>query len=89
MLWARYPRSEVATQGYTEDYCWGDKTISFCHCPVCGCTTHWYSLKRDGGDVGVNARLVDGFEEIGGISASRYSFRGDAVPVQLLEGANG
>jgi hypothetical protein len=87
MLWARYKDREVGVQGYTEPYSFGEKSICFCHCPKCGCTTHWQSL-RVGGDVGVNVRLIDGFEQTGGEDV-RYSFGGAPVRVQMLEDANG
>lgn len=33
------------------------------HCPVCGCGTHWMSLGEDFGKMGINARLLDNFDE--------------------------
>ena len=87
MLWAHYPEHEVGVDGNTEPYTWGDETICFCHCPKCGCTTHWQSLRK-GGHTGVNARLIDSFTEAG-FENAQYSFGGEAVPVHTLEGANG
>ena len=90
MLWAHYGGGEVATDGFTEDYSWGDRTICFCHCPKCGCTTHWQSnTEGERAKMGVNARLIDGFTEDGGGAASRYSFGGAAAEMRLLQGANG
>ena len=89
MLWAHYSEEEVGTDGYTEGYSWGSGNLCFCHCPNCGCTTHWHSTKKDGAKMGVNARLVDGFQESGGASSSRYSFGNGPVEVRQLEGATG
>ena len=89
MLWAHYPEEDVHTDGFTEGYVWGSGTISFHHCPKCGCTTHWLPTGRGSGRIGVNARLISGFEEEGGASTSTYSFSGTPVELQLLSGANG
>lgn len=86
MLWAEYPESEAATAGNTEPYSWGRETICFCHCPKCGCTTHWYSLTGPP-RLGVNARLIDGFEQKA--AAGAFSFGDGPVAVRLLEGAAG
>ncbi len=37
--------------------------IGIHHCPTCGCGTHWQSLGEDFGKMGINARLLDGFDE--------------------------
>ena len=61
-LWAYYhPREAtiVAAPGATTPYIWGDRTIAFHHCKVCGCATHWASLEADADRMGVNARLMD------------------------------
>jgi hypothetical protein len=62
-LWAYYAPREVeviAMAGATVPYAWGDRTIAFHHCKVCGCLTHWRSLgDLDVGRMGVNARLID------------------------------
>ena len=86
MLWAEYAHSEAAADGNTEPYSWGDRSICFCHCPKCGCTTHWHSM-TDSARIGVNARLIDGFEESAGASA--FTFGNGPVEVRLLQGANG
>lgn len=62
-LVAYYPPSDVSVEGPTTAYVWGDRMIGIHHCPVCGCGTHWESLGEDFGRVGVNARLLDGFDE--------------------------
>jgi hypothetical protein len=33
------------------------------HAFLCGCGTHWETLGQDFGKMGVNARLLDGFDE--------------------------
>jgi len=87
MLWARYSGSDVEIDGYTEEYSWGDHKVSFCHCPKCGCTTHWCSHQK-ADVIGVNARLFDHFEQHG-IENVEYSFGGDPVKTRVLEDANG
>ena len=32
--------------------------------PTCGCGTHWKTLGEDFGRMGVNARLLDGFDPV-------------------------
>jgi len=63
VLWAYYPPGEVtiaAAPDATTAYAWGDKTIAFHHCNLCGCATHWASLAEPPIDrMGVNARLMD------------------------------
>ena len=62
-LMAYYPDDDaVAVTGDTAVYIWGDKMIGLHHCPVCGCHTHWRTLGEDFGKMGVNARLLDGFD---------------------------
>ena len=56
-------RGEVRISGETRAYVWGDRMIGIHHCPVCGCGTHWETLGEDFGRMGVNARLLDGFDE--------------------------
>jgi len=89
MLWAHYPDAQVAVDGFTEGYAWGDETITFHHCPKCGCTTHWQSIVRTGGEMAVNARLIDGFAEAGGATTSTYTFSGRPVTLRQLHGARG
>ena len=64
-LVAYYPPAEVAVEGETTPYVWGDRMIGIHHCPTCGCGTHWQTLGEDFGRMGVNARLLDGFAEAG------------------------
>jgi hypothetical protein len=61
-LVAYYPDEAVTVEGETAVYVWGDRMIGLHHCPTCGCTTHWKTLGEDFGRMGVNARLIDGFD---------------------------
>jgi hypothetical protein len=61
-LMVYYPDDEVAVTGETAVYVWGDRMIGLHHCPACGCFTHWRTLGEDFGRMGVNARLLDGFD---------------------------
>jgi hypothetical protein len=61
-LGAYYPDDSVRVTGETAVYVWGDRMIGIHHCPACGCLTHWKTLGEDFGKMGVNARLLDGFE---------------------------
>jgi hypothetical protein len=62
VLWAYYPPDQVAISAAPEAtaaYVWGDATIEFRHCRVCGCVSHWAPLDdRFPGRMGVNARLM-------------------------------
>lgn len=60
---AYFPPEQVTVTGETTAYIWGDRMIGIHHCPVCGCGTHWATLGEDFGKMGVNARLIDGFDE--------------------------
>lgn len=62
-LVAYYPDRDVRITGETRAYIWGDRMIGLHHCPVCGLVTHWQTLGEDFGRMGVNARLLDGFDE--------------------------
>jgi len=65
-LMAYFNPSEVKVVSILEsvdEYLWGDKSLSFIRCQVCGCYSHWKSLdpnqvKR----MGVNARLFTNIE---------------------------
>ena len=61
-LVAYYPDADVTIEGPTIAYVWGDRMIGTHHCPTCGCTTHWRTLGEVFGKMGVNARLLDGFD---------------------------
>ena len=60
-LWAYYPDADVAIDGATDAYVWGTRSIGIHHCRTCGCVTHWRTLGRDFGRMGINARLLEGF----------------------------
>jgi hypothetical protein len=61
VLWAYYSPAQVrivATEGATEGYLWGDKSIEFHRCRKCGCVTHWAAATESADRMGVNARLM-------------------------------
>ncbi|HEY2446760.1 MAG TPA: GFA family protein [Rhizomicrobium sp.] len=61
VLWAYYsPRQVqiVPATGATQFYMWGDKSIAFHRCLVCGCVTHWAPVDATRDRMGVNARLM-------------------------------
>ena len=61
VLWAYYDPAHVriiATEGATEGYLWGDKSIEFHRCRNCGCVTHWAAVRQPADRMGVNARLM-------------------------------
>jgi hypothetical protein len=72
---AYFPPGEVRISGRTTAYIWGDRMIGIHHCPVCGCGTHWDSLGENFGKMGINARLLDGFDE-------------DAIEVRKIDNRN-
>jgi hypothetical protein len=83
-LVAYYPDDgRVRVEGRTEPYIWGDRMIALHHCPVCACGTHWDSTGESHGKVGVNARLLDGFE----LREGRPLIDGREVEVRLLDNA--
>jgi hypothetical protein len=53
------------------------------HCPVCGCHTDWRSTGESYGKVGVNARLLDGFE----VRDGRYFLDSSELEVRFLDNA--
>jgi hypothetical protein len=62
VLWAYYsPRQVRFTAGgdATEAYMWGDKSLGFHRCKVCGCVTHWAAVDKSHDRMGVNANLMD------------------------------
>ena len=82
---AYYPDDgAVKIEGETVPYIWGDKMISLHHCPTCGCFTDWRSTGESYGKVGINARLLDGYEEREGKSF----IDGREVEVRFLENAD-
>ena len=74
-LMAYYRPEEVRVEGETATYETGDRFIRLHHCTACGCHTHWSANPEAlAGELpeevraalaerlGVNARLLDGFE---------------------------
>jgi hypothetical protein len=62
VLWAYYsPRDVtiVATEGATDTYLWGNRSIRFHRCKICGCVTHWAAVDPKSNRMGINARLMD------------------------------
>lgn len=61
-LWAYYTRDQVnliADPEALTRYCWGDRSIEFCHCRRCGCLTHYESVDRHAGSrFALNARML-------------------------------
>jgi hypothetical protein len=57
------PPDQVRISGETTAYAWGDRIIGIHHCPICGCGTYWQSLGEDFGKMGINARLLEDFDE--------------------------
>ncbi len=85
-LIAYYPDDgSVRISGETVAYIWVDRMISQHHCPTCGCFTDWRSTGESYGRVGVNARLLDGFEWREG----KAVIDGREVEVRLLDNADG
>ena len=60
---AYYPPDQVRIAGATTAYVRGDRMIGIHFCPTCGCGTHWATLGEDFGKVGINARLINDFDE--------------------------
>ena len=84
-LMAYYPDDGgVRVEGPTEPYIWGDRMIALHHCPVCACFTDWRSTGESHGKVGVNARLLDGFE----IRDGKVLFDGRAIEIRYMNNAD-
>lgn len=44
----------------SKSYEWGDKDILFCHCPICGCSTHYEGTATSGLDrIAINANMLE------------------------------
>jgi hypothetical protein len=60
VLYAYYTRAEarlVAGHDAIAIYQWGDRSIEFCHCRHCGCSTHYESVDKDADSrFAINAR---------------------------------
>jgi hypothetical protein len=70
VLWAYDAPDNVRIappSGATDTYAWGDRSLEFHRCKVCGNVTHWSPIgDRDPGRMGVNARLM-GPEALDGV----------------------
>jgi hypothetical protein len=84
-LMAYYPDDgSVKIEGETVPYIWGDRMISLHHCPVCACFTDWRSTGESYGKVGVNARLLDGFE----VREGKFLLDGAELEVRYFDNAD-
>jgi hypothetical protein len=83
-LIAYYPDDgSVRVEGPTQPYIWGDRMIAMHHCPTCACFIHWTSTGESYGRVGVNARMLDGFE----VRQGKAVLDGQEVEVRFLDNA--
>lgn len=97
VLMAYYPPGAVRVEGETATYLSGDRFIRIHHCPACPCLTHWSAnpeaLARSDlpegvravldERMGVNARLLDGFEMREGVPF----FGGREVELRFFDNA--
>lgn len=47
-LWIYAPVPKVTVTGPTISYAYGEKSLAFHSCSICGCTSHWENLLMDG-----------------------------------------
>ena len=84
----------------TQTYLTGDRFIRLHHCPTCACHTHWdANAEALAGDLpeaaraalttrmGINARLLDGFEMREGVNGAVAFFGGVELEVRFLDNA--
>ncbi len=84
-LMAYYPDDgKVRVMGETVPYVHGDRMIAFNHCAICACQVGWVSTGESYGRVGINARLLDGFE----LRDGRFLFDGRELEVRYLDNAS-
>jgi hypothetical protein len=101
-LMAYYSPEEVRVDGETATYLTGDRFIRLHHCPACACHTHWdanpEALAGDLPDgvrdalsakMGINARLLDGFEMREGVNGAVPYFGGAELEVRFFDNAGG
>ena len=99
-LVAYYRPDEVRVDGETATYLTGDRFIRFHFCPTCHCHTHWSpNPEALAGDLpeevravlaermGINARLLDGFEMREGPSGPVPYLGGAALEVRFFDNA--
>lgn len=75
VYWAYYDPAEVRIEGDTAAYIWGDRTIEFRRCRICGCITHWVSIDPELRRCALNVRILEHFDL-------------DAVEVRKIDGAS-
>jgi hypothetical protein len=98
---AYYSPAEVRVEGETAAYLTGDRFIRLHFCPVCGCHTHWSANPQAlAGELpeevraalaermGVNARLLDGFEVRAGAQGAVPFFAGVELEVRFMDNAD-
>jgi hypothetical protein len=61
--WLYYTSNEVSIKidnTPPQPYEWGDKDITFLHCPICGCNTHYISTDLKEFDrIAINANMLE------------------------------
>ena len=72
-LWIYAPVAQITVTGPTHSYAYGEKSLAFHTCAVCGCTTHWENLTPDADDayMAVNLRLADP-DVVAGVPVRRF-----------------
>ncbi|MBV8798416.1 MAG: GFA family protein [Alphaproteobacteria bacterium] len=55
---AYYSPDHVRVSGPTDVYMWGDRSIEFHRCKVCGNFSHWIAVDKSYDRMGVNVRLM-------------------------------
>lgn len=62
VAWAYYDPETVVISvkeaSPTRKYVWGDKTLEFHFCSVCGCVMYWKSIGEND-EMGINSRMMD------------------------------
>lgn len=60
VLWAYFDPAQVDLDGLgpTHGYGWGERSIIFHRCAICGCVTHWAPVDPGRRRMGINARLL-------------------------------
>ena len=74
-LWAYYDSDSVRIESSgkpVDSYAWGDKTLTYHRCGICGCTTHYTSSGDDEGElIAINCRMAPS-PEIDSIPVRRF-----------------
>jgi hypothetical protein len=100
-LVAYYRPEEVRVDGPTQTYVTGDRFLLFHFCAICACHTHWSAnpeaLAGDLPDgvraalttrMGINARLLEGFELRDGANGAVLFFGGAELEVRFFDNAD-